>query len=308
MIRPPGVSSDAAPSAWLWSEWPAGCGVATTAATRRRLVRTIDEPNREAIALDVARRINGERLALLGWTRAILLQIAHPLVAAGVFEHSSFRGSPIAAAARLHHTVKAMLALTFGDDASRDKAIDGIRTIHRRVNGRLATAVGPFPAGTPYSAEDPALVLWVHVTLLESLPLVHDLLVEPVTTFDHDVYCEAAAPVAIALGARADCVPRTRAAVLEHIEATYRSGVITVSPQASELARAIMRPPAAMLAAPLTWLNDLVTVGLLPEHIREQYGFRWTPRRARALPKAIAAIRATRKVMPDRLALWRDAR
>ena len=141
----------------------------------------------EALAPDdVVRRVNGERLTLIGWTRAILLQIAHPLVAAGVFEHSGFRGSPVAAAARLHHTVKAMLALTFGDDAGRRRALEGILTIHRRVNGKLPEAVGVFPAGTPYSAEDPALVLWVHVTLLESLPLVYELLVAPLTASEHD--------------------------------------------------------------------------------------------------------------------------
>jgi len=49
--------------------------------------------------LTVSRRINAERLALLGWSRAILLQFAHPLVAAGVADHSTFRGSPFAALA-----------------------------------------------------------------------------------------------------------------------------------------------------------------------------------------------------------------
>ena len=60
-------------------------------------------------------RVNAERIVLLGWARAILLQLAHPLVAAGVFDHSGFRGTPYAAASRLYHTVHAMLSLTFGD-------------------------------------------------------------------------------------------------------------------------------------------------------------------------------------------------
>jgi uncharacterized protein (DUF2236 family) len=163
--------------------------------------------------MPVSLRINAERIVLLAWTRAILLQVAHPMIAAGVFEHSGFRASPWAAAGRLHHTVKAMLALVFGSDAARNQALAGIRAIHRRVNGRLAESVGPFPAGTPYSAEDPALVLWVHATLLESVPLVHELLVAPLTAAEHDAYGAEAAPVAIALGARDADVPRTRAAV-----------------------------------------------------------------------------------------------
>ena len=61
----------------------------------------------------------------------------------------------------------------------RAASLDGIRTIHRRVNGRLRTTVGRFPTGTAYSAEDPALVRWVHLTLLESLPLAYEALVGP---------------------------------------------------------------------------------------------------------------------------------
>src|SRR5689334_8440880 len=106
----------------------------------------------------VARRVNAERLVVLGWSRAILLQLAHPLIAAGVYEHSTFRASPVAALSRLHHTVGAMLALTFRDEAERARALDGVRAIHARVNGTLKEPVGRFPAGTRYSAEDPELV------------------------------------------------------------------------------------------------------------------------------------------------------
>ena len=115
----------------------------------------------------LARRVNAERVLLLGWSRAVLLQLAHPLVAAGVAEHSTFRGGRLTAAKRLHQTVHAMLALTFGDDAQYAVAISKIRAIHRRVHGRLRAAVGPFPAGGPYSAEGPALLLWVQATLVE---------------------------------------------------------------------------------------------------------------------------------------------
>ena len=150
----------------------------------------------------VSRRINAERLVMFGWSRAILLQLAHPLVAAGVTEHSSFRGGGISAILRLHHTIRVMLALVFGDESARRAALDGIRTIHRRVNGRLPAAAGIFPARTPYSAEDPDLVLWVHATLLESIPMVYELLVQPLSDTERDAYCAEGAAIAIELGAR----------------------------------------------------------------------------------------------------------
>ena len=74
-------------------------------------------------AVPLSRRINAERLVLLAWSRAILLQLAHPLIATGVAEHSAFRDGPTAAARRLHHVVRAMLALTFGDPDKQRAAI-----------------------------------------------------------------------------------------------------------------------------------------------------------------------------------------
>ena len=73
-----------------------------------------------------------------GWGRAILLQLAHPAVAAGVRDHSSFRGSILSSFRRLHSTVGAMLSLTFGDTEQMITAAAGINAIHDRVRGRVA--------------------------------------------------------------------------------------------------------------------------------------------------------------------------
>src|SRR5688500_11831847 len=202
-------------------------------------------------------RVNAERVVLLGWSRAILLQLAHPLVAAGVHEHSSFRATPWAAAARLHSTVRAMLALTFGTDAEREHALYGIRQIHRRVHGQLATAVGSFPAGTYYSAEDPALVLWVHLTLLESVPLVYELFVAPLTETERDEYCDGAAWVALALGAHAADVPRTWRDTQAALARTYASGAIAVGQQARELGATVLAPRISSFIPLAAWLNRL---------------------------------------------------
>ena len=256
----------------------------------------------------VARRLNAERVGLFGWSRAILLQLAHPLVAAGVTEHSTFRWGRLQAAVRLHHTVRAMLALTFGDDPAREAALGGIRTIHRRVHGRLPAAVGPFAAGTPYSAEYPELVVWVHATLLESIPLVYERLVAPLSEAEHDAYCAEAADVAVALGALEAAVPRTRAALRAYLADTYASGRIVVGPQARELASAVLAPPLSALVWPAAALNRLVTSGLLPLNIRAQYGFPWSTRRERRMQIALAGLRRMRQVAPRRLAWWPEAR
>jgi len=245
---------------------------------------------------------------VLGWSRAILLQLAHPLVAAGVAEHSGFRAGRLAAVARLHHTVRAMLALTFGDAPARQAAIDGIRAIHRRVHGRLPESAGRYPAGAPYSAEDPALVLWVHATLLESIPLVYDRIVQPLTPEERDRYCAEAAAIAIELGARPDEVPRTWAATEACLAQAYASGAIAVSAQARGLAAAVLSPPFAWVAGPLARANRLVTIGLLPASIRAQYGLDWDDRREAALLRTLRRLRAIRRVLPRRVAWWPEAR
>lgn len=255
----------------------------------------------------VAARINAERAALFGWSRAILLQLAHPLVAAGVAQHSTFRQGRLAPVLRLHQTVRAMLSLTFGTDADRDATLAHIDAIHRRVNGTLRDPAGPFPAGTRYSAEDPALLLWVHATLLESIPLAYEGLVSPLSDAERDDYCRESASVARALGATQG-VPESWAELGTYLDRTYASGEIAVSPAARELARAVIAPPFAWVMAPAARANRLLTIGWLPPTVRAQYGFSWSEADQRALQRWIRFIRRARRMLPDAIALWPQAR
>src|SRR5262245_15266928 len=131
----------------------------------------------DARAFPVARKINREAVVLLGWGRAILLQLAHPLVAAGVGDYSGFRSGARGFVRRVRGTVGGMLDLTFGTADEAQRIIDRINSIHDRVNGRLPAAVGIFPAGTPYSARDPKLLLWVHATLIDSMTVAYETFV-----------------------------------------------------------------------------------------------------------------------------------
>ena len=245
---------------------------------------------------------------ILAWPRAILLQLAHPLVAAGVAEHSTFRAGPVTAARRLHHTIRAMLALVFGDDAAQSRTIAGILAIHRRVNGELRTAVGSFPAGTRYSAEDPALLLWVHITLIESIIFAHDLLLRELTEEERDEYVAQAAPVAVALGARDAEVPRTWASLCRSMRTALQSGGIAVGPDARTLEPAIMRLPWRVLTFPFSHGLRLLTYGQMPANVRAQYGQRWTPRDDRRRATVVRLVRSARLAMPRFVAWWPEAR
>jgi len=201
-----------------------------------------------------------------------------------------------------------MLALTFGDTVRQQQALDTIATIHRRVHGELRDTAGRFPAGTRYSAEDPALLLWVYGTLIDSVLIAYELLVGPLTEAERDAYCDEAAPVAIALGARAEQVPRDAAGVRQYVASMLDSGTLAVTADARELVDAVLRPPLAWLAGPAAPMNQRLTLGLLPPQIRRAYGFDWTAADDRKCERLAHRIKRLRALTPDRLALWPEAR
>jgi uncharacterized protein (DUF2236 family) len=256
----------------------------------------------------LAQSINAERLVLLGWSRAIVLQMTHPLIAAAVADHSHFRASAGAAALRLHETVRSMLSLAFGSAATRAQAIAGIRGIHRRVNGVLRQDVGPFPAGTRYSAEDPALLLWVHATLIDSVVLTYEALIAPLTPEERDEYCRQAAPVAVDLGVDQADVPASWPALQQYLSRTLTSGSLVAGPEARAIVDAVLFPPLSLVTGPFAWVNRLYTIGTLPAPIRDQYRFTWTARRAAQLQRIVRGLHAARRVSPRRLAWWPAAR
>jgi uncharacterized protein (DUF2236 family) len=265
-----------------------------------RHTRSVKRP-REPL---VSRKINGEILVLLGWAPAILLQVAHPLVAAGVAEHSSFRAAPGERARRLRATVGAMLALTFGDPRAVEDAASGINRIHDRVHGRLDRAVGPFTAGTAYSAHDPELLRWVHATLLLTLPRAFELYVGPLTAVERDGYCAEATGLGPLLGVPQDRLPASVAELEHYVVGMLASGRIRVGDTARALAAELLHPPVPQAAEPLLALMRLPAVGLLPAGVRREYGFAWGPRHAAALRGSATLLRGTRALLPDALRRW----
>jgi len=249
----------------------------------------------------VARKINREGVVLLGWGRAILMQVAHPLVAAAVGEYSDFNAGVHGYVRRVRRTVGGMLAITFGTPEEAQRAIDRINAIHHDVHGTLKSAAGRFPAGTTYSARDPQLLLWVHATLVESMVLAYEQLVAPLTEEERDRFCVEAAETAVALGVPRGDIPTRFDRLRQYVADMLAGGDVVVTPIAATIASALLSPPLGPAAAPLARISKLVTVGLLPAAIREQYGFAWDHRRDRAFRAVMAVIRRMRWMLPPML-------
>lgn len=246
--------------------------------------------------------VNREAALLLGAGRALLLQLAHPLVAAGVAEHSGFADDPFG---RLLRTLATSCALVFGDVDTAMAAVRRMDAIHRRVRGFLRDPVGPFPAGTPYDATDPALRLWVHATLVETSLLVYHRFVAALSAADQARYYAESCEMARILGIPEPMIPPT----IERFRTYFSSMLsteIAVGATARELARLIFWPPRAASLRVIGPAAKFVTAGLLPPQVREGYGYAWTPlqeqaldRLARAIKMALPAIPSVIRVIPQ---------
>ncbi len=244
----------------------------------------------------VAWRVNGEGVLLLGGPRALLMQIAHPSVAAGVADHSGFPAEPYT---RLWRTMDAMLRVSFGDSRQSREAADRVSAVHERVTGRRGD-------GRPYRALDPDLLLWVHATLVDTGLVTYRRFFRALPPEDEERYVREMSRLAVAMHVPADALPENLAAFRAYVDETVER--LRVGDRARRLAPSILRPPLPLALRPAGAIQELVTVGLLPPHLRRQYGLRWTPTRERALAASSAAARAVVPLLPPVLRRWPHAR
>lgn len=247
----------------------------------------------------LTRRIYAESaVVLLGWPRAILLQFAHPLVAAGVAQHSGFRQDPLR---RFWHTLDATVAIVFGSAEQARAAVARVNAIHAGVTGRLHETVGRFAGGTPYRALDPQLLLWVFATVRQTDLLVYNRYVAPLSAAERERYHQEGRPLASMLGIPDDLVPASHGALCRYVEATLASDTIAVGPAQRQLARDLLYPS---LPGVPRWLLEpvrAITVGLLPDKLRHGYGLALTPPRRALYQRSPTLVRALRRCLPQRL-------
>ena len=256
----------------------------------------------------VAWRLQKEVILLLAWSPAILIQLAHPLVAQGVADHSSFRSEPWGRTRRLYRTLDAMLGLCFGTERETLTVAGRINAIHDRVHGELHENAGAFPTGTVYSAHDPALLAWVHATLLVMNLRVYEFFIAPVSAEDKDHYCAEASAIEPYLGIPEGYLPRTIGELECYFDGKLASEEIVVTDVARTLARTIVYPEAPRVARPLFALMRVITLGLLPPRIRDGYGFAWNPRHETVLRLASGLVRRLLPLTPPIVRYWPAAR
>ena len=237
----------------------------------------------------ITRRVNRENILLLGGGRALLMQLAHPKVAAGVDDHSDFRTHPIR---RLRRTVLVTMAIVFGE---RETALAAARTVnqaHSRVRGH------------GYHALDPELLLCVHATLVDSALVTYEMFVQPLTASEREDFYQESKLLGELLGIPRDRFPESLWDFERYLHRMIADGEVQVTPRATDLARVVLRPRLRLLPGPLMVPFEVVTTGLLPSVLRESYGLAWGRGQQRAFRVAVAAVPRIVALTPPVLRVW----
>ena len=239
----------------------------------------------------VSWRIDRELVVLAGGSCALLMQAAHPVVAAGVVEHSTFAADPFG---RLMRTLAGSFDVVFGSRSTAEAAIRRVNAIHRSVRGRMPDGI------TAYSALDPAALLWVHATLVVTALRIYGRFVAPLSAADEQRYHEECGRVAVMLGVPDRLLPARIGEMRSWMAERMVDGTIHVTPQARRIAGTVLYPiPAVPRVA---WdAAHLISLSTLPAALRRQYGIGWSPRRERGVDRIARVSRRSLPRLPSAL-------
>lgn len=240
-------------------------------------------------------RVHREGVLLLGGGTAIILQLAHPLVAAGVAQHSNYREEPWA---RLYRTLDMTTKIMFGPTGLAEDTARKLRHVHGLIRGETTESAGRFPAGTPYDARTPDLRMWVHATLVHVALDVYTRYVAPLSIRERERYYEEQMLLAEKFGVPREEQPATYAEFYEYFNTMLASDAIAVTDALRDVVDATLKPPLPAVARPVVEALNLATVGMLPPELRTALGLPWGPNRRRLLDASQLVLSRVLPVLP----------
>jgi uncharacterized protein (DUF2236 family) len=277
---------------------------------RVTVVRTVEStmaPSGYFTDDSMLRRVQREMVVALAGPRALLMQACHPVAWAGFFEATTMLAEPYP---RLERTAKVLQAIGFGTREQADRATRPVRAVHRRVRGVTSETVGRFPAGTPWRADDPELLLWIIATLVDSNLLVYQRYVAPLSRDEQEAYWQDFRLLAKLFGLPYKDTPKDIDAFEAYVAGVLASGDLFITDAARDVSiDIVMHPPVPLQFRPLLEVVNQITVGLLPPEVRRLYGFSWDPLRGAAVRGGQEYLRRlVVPLLPERLRLAPSAR
>lgn len=214
-------------------------------------------------------QVNREQVLLLAGAKVLLMQIAHPMVAESVYNHSYVFKKPIL---RLYRTLKLTFAMVFGTREEVQQAIAEVERVHRPATGRIEDGIGKYDAGTSYNPRNPRQALWVLATLVEGAISAYETFVAPLSDSKKQEFIDNSVDFAGRMGIPQQYVPKTYPALLDYMAQAIADEEVIVGEKARKIAPFITGqsiPLVNIVSYPLFRMN----VALLPENICKQYGY-----------------------------------
>ncbi len=235
--------------------------------------------------------------------QAFMVQTAHPVIDAGVAQHSVYRTDPWGRARRSARTLWPVIYARPEVAIQKGKEL---RELHRSIRGVASD-------GSKYHALDPEAYAWVHVTGFDSAVRMHELFGTPPTREQRKKMFEEWRQIGSMLGIADEHIPRTEEAYWDYFEGMIRERLVC-----GEVLRVLLsdeyyaehpKPPIEGLSddawnralrlviAPLMKLNSL---GTLPKLFRERFDIPWTDEDERRFEGFRRFVRAAHPLVPER--------
>lgn len=240
-------------------------------------------------------RVAREPALLLAGMRALLMQVAHPKVAQGVADHSSYRDEPLGRGIR---TFTAVYAMVFGSADAAVEAAARVRDIHRGVRGVVRD---PLPAGVDpaYAATDSELALWVAATLVDSSVVAYELFVEPLSAGDKEQFYQESKRFGELFGIARDCYPPGWSDFRDWMRDMLSGPDVSVTETARDIRRSLLG--GTVLTRLLAPANYVMAAMLLPQSLADAYGLRRNAPVRIGFRLTVVMVRLVVRVIPRRL-------
>jgi uncharacterized protein (DUF2236 family) len=241
-------------------------------------------------------RVDREAAIFLGAGRALLLQLAHPWVAAAIEEHSETFADPIR---RFHRTFSIVFTMIFG---TLDQSFAAARRLNRRhadIRGALPSTAGRFSAGSPYLANDIPALCWVHATLTDTALMAHDLVLPSLTVEERERYYDESKLFAGLFGIPRRALPANWTEFSDYVHETVQSDTLTVTAAARTMAHRLLSGADTWLPIPPSY--RALTAELLPARLREAFALRYGEAEERAARGLVRSVRRLYPYLPSRL-------
>jgi uncharacterized protein (DUF2236 family) len=248
-------------------------------------------------------KVDREMVLLLAGGRALLMQLAHPKIAAGVADHSRFQDDPFG---RLYRTMSAMWSIVFDERTEARTALARVEKRHKKVQG-IVSSGEPLHAKNHYDAFDQELLLWVHATLIDSAMIAYDYFVRSLQQVEKVGYYDDSKRLACLFGIEEKFIPPSLTEFDQYMERMLTNDTLAVGPTAKSLSHDILyaRPWIFKPAGPLF---RFITAGLLSEKLREGYELNWTERKEKIFWLLARAIQVSLPLVPTPIRIVPNAR